>query len=126
MHEDQEQLARTFLSILDHPDVAKVKSVSTSDIVWSFPGTGEMSGETQGLDRLVARARTFAASGATVDNIRPLFDLGDFGMLMHCTGNKDGRALDGYLGASFSFRDGKIARVDMYASDVDAVDEFFR
>jgi len=37
------QLARRFLSVLSAPDESVVKSATTADMIWSFPGSSVIS-----------------------------------------------------------------------------------
>jgi ketosteroid isomerase-like protein len=46
-------------------------------------------------------------------------------VFLHNTGSKNGRTLDEYLAAVFSFRGDKIARLDTFLPDVPMVKDFF-
>jgi ketosteroid isomerase-like protein len=46
-------------------------------------------------------------------------------MLLHNTGEANGRVLDEQLAAVFTFRGDKIARLDTYLSDVAMMEDFF-
>ena len=55
------QLARKFLSVLSTPDESTVRSVVADEMVWSFPGSSVISGETHGVAGVMARARVIAS-----------------------------------------------------------------
>jgi len=70
--EKKQQLARTFLSVLSHPDPEVIKSTAVEDVIWSFPGASPISGEVQGVDGIMRRAQTIASWGAALpDRRRP-------------------------------------------------------
>jgi uncharacterized protein len=46
-------------------------------------------------------------------------------LLLHNTGNQNGRILDEYLTTVRTLRDGKIARLDTYISDIEMVNTYF-
>jgi hypothetical protein len=68
--ENKEQLARTFLSVLSHPDPEVIKKTTVDDVIWSFPGASPISGEAHGVDGIMKRARTIASYGVKVEFIR--------------------------------------------------------
>jgi hypothetical protein len=48
-HGEQQQLARTFLSVLGSPDAEVIRHVAVEDVIWSFPGSSAISGIAQGV-----------------------------------------------------------------------------
>jgi len=123
--EKKQQFARTFLSVLGHPDAEVLKSVVAADFVWSFPGASAISGEAHGVDAVLKRAQTIASYGVKVEIIRAVYGLTGVAMILHNTGNKNGRILDEHLAAVFAFRGDKICRLDTYLSDVAMMEAFF-
>lgn len=121
-HEDQ---ARKFLSILAHPDAEVVKTVAIEDIVWTFPGTGPISGEARGVGAIMRRAETIASHGVKVEFIRAVHGLIGVTIILHNTGDKNGRTLDEQVAAVFGFEGDKISRLDTYLSDVGMAEAFF-
>ena len=126
MTSDRKQaLAREFLSILSHPDAEVIKRVAIEAVVWSFPGTSPISGEAHGVEAIMTRARTIASYGVKVEFVRAVYGFSGVAIFLHNTGDKNGRVLDEYLAAVFSFQDDRIARLDTYLSDVAMAEAFF-
>jgi uncharacterized protein len=97
------------LSVLSAPDEEVVRSVTTDDVVWTFPGSSVISGEAHGVAEIVKRAMTIAGFGVHVEVVRPVYGHEGIAVLLHNTAAKNGRKLDEHLAAVFSFRDGKIS-----------------
>jgi ketosteroid isomerase-like protein len=123
--EDKERLARTFLSVLSHPDPEVIKKTTVDDVIWSFPGTSPISGEAHGVDGIMKRARTIASYGVKVEFIRAVFSLSSVAIFLHNTGNKNDRVLDEQVAAVFTLRGDKISRLDTFLSDVAMAEAFF-
>lgn len=123
--ENKEQLARTFLSVLSHPDPEVIKNTTVDDVIWSFPGESPISGEAHGVDGIMKRARTIASYGVKVEFIRAVFSLSSVAIFLHNTGNKNGRVLDEQVAAVFTLRGDKISRLDTFLSDVGMAEAFF-
>lgn len=123
--EKKQQLARTFLSVLSHPDPEVIKSTAVEDVIWSFPGASPISGEVKGVDGIMKRARTIASYGVKVEFLRAVYSLSSVAIFLHNTGNKNGRVLDEQVAAVFTLRDNKISRLDTFLSDVGMAEAFF-
>jgi uncharacterized protein len=123
--EKKQQTARRFLSVLSHPDAEVVKSVATEDFVWTFPGSSSISGEAHGVDGVMRRAQTIASYKVKVEVVRAVYGLKGVSMILHNTSDMDQRALDEHVVAVFTFRGGKISRLDTYLSDVGMAEIFF-
>jgi len=124
-NELKQELALKFLSILGKPDASVVKDVAVEDMVWTFPGTSQISGEAHGVDEIMKRASTIASYEVKVEVVRAVYGLHGASVILHNTGEKDGRVLDEHLAAVFSFRGDKIERLDTQLSDVPMVKAFF-
>jgi ketosteroid isomerase-like protein len=124
-HDEQQQLARTFLSVLRSPDADVIRHVAVEDVIWSFPGSSAISGIARGVEGVMQRARAIAAYGVNVEILRAVFGHAGVALILHNTAAQDGRALDEHLAAVFSFRGDRIARLDTYLSDVPMVEFFF-
>jgi uncharacterized protein len=123
--EEKLALARRFLSVLRQPDPEVIKSTAMDDVVWSFPGHGTISGEARGVEGVIARARIIASYGVNVEVIRAVYSLDGVAILLHNTASRGGRNLDQHIAAVFSFRAGKISRLDTFLSDVAMAEAFF-
>lgn len=120
-----EEQAIAFLSVLGHPDEDVIKRVAVADVVWSFPGSSVISGEAHGLRGVMERAATIASYQVKVDIVCAVYGHTGVAMILHNTGEKNGRVLDEHIAAVFAFREGRIARLDTYLSDVPMMEAFF-
>ncbi len=123
--EQKKSLALKFLSILGKPDANVVREVAIEGVVWTFPGTSQISGEAHGVDAIMKRARTIASFAVKVEVIRTVYGFSGASVILQNTGDKDGKVLDEHLAAVFSFRGDKIERLDTNLSDVAMVKAFF-
>jgi ketosteroid isomerase-like protein len=124
-NEQKQKLALKFLSILGKPDAGVVKEVTVEDVVWTFPGTSQISGEAHGIEAIMKRANTIASFKVKVEVIRTVYGFSGASVILHNTGQKDGKILDEHLAAVFAFRGDKIERLDTHLSDVPMVKAFF-
>jgi ketosteroid isomerase-like protein len=124
-NEQKQKLALKFLSILGKPDASVVKDVAVEDVIWTFPGTAQISGEAHGVDAIMKRAHTIASYKVKVEIVRTVYGFSGVSVILHNTGEKDGKVLDEHLAAVFSFRGDKIERLDTHLSDVPMVKAFF-
>ena len=124
--DQRERAARAFLSVLGKPDPAVLEPIVTSDIVWTFPGNAVISGEAHGIDGVIARAQTIAGREVKVEieHVTHSF-AGGLALILHNTGERDGRLLDEHLSAVFAFEGDRIRRLDTYLSDVPMAEAYF-
>jgi ketosteroid isomerase-like protein len=126
MNDEQKRtLALKFLSILGKPNADVVRDVAIGGVVWTFPGTSQISGEAHGVDAIMKRAHTIASFAVKVEVIRTVYGFSGVSVILHNTGERDGKVLDEHLAAVFSFRGDKIERLDTHLSDVAMVKAFF-
>ena len=124
-YEQKQKLTIKFLSILGRPDASVARAVAVEDMIWTFPGTSQISGEAHGIDAILKRARTIASYKVRVEVVRTVYGFSGVSVILHNTGEKDGKVLDEHLAAVFTFRGEKIERLDTYLSDVPMVKAFF-
>ena len=84
-----------------------------------------MSGEAKGREAIAKRLETVAGSGVSIDLRYVLYGFDDVAVLMHNTGERDGRRLDEHLITLLRLRDGKICRAETLVSDVPMLNAFF-
>lgn len=118
-------VAEAFLVGLRNRDWEHLRSIMTTDIVWSLPGTSLISGEARGVDAVIARSQKIVSYGLTFNLKHILF--GQFGVALSLnnTAKRGDLALDEHLATVMSLRDGKVSAIDTYLSDVDMVNTFF-
>jgi hypothetical protein len=124
-NERKQKLALKFLSILGKPDASVVEDVAVKDVIWTFPGTSQISGEAHGIDAILQRAHTIASYKVKVEIVRTVYGFSGVSVILHNTGENDGKILDEHLAAVFAFRGDKIERLDTHLSDVPMVRAFF-
>ena len=71
------------------------------------------------------RANTIASFNVKVEVIRTVYGFSGASVILHNTGEKDGKILDEHLAAVFAFRGDKIERLYTHLSDVPMVKAFF-
>jgi uncharacterized protein len=123
--DDQQRVARTFLTVLSSPDPDVIRQVAIEDVIWSFPGSSAISGIARGVEGVMERARTIAGYGVNVEIGRTAFGHAGVALFLHNTAARDGGLLDEHLAAVFTFSGNRIVRLDTYLSDVPMVESFF-
>jgi ketosteroid isomerase-like protein len=123
--EDRKRIAEGWISLARTRDPALLQALLTEDVVWTLPGGSTMSGEARGRDGIAARLAIVASSGVNIDLRHVLYGWDDVAILMHNTGERDGRKLDEHLITLLRLRDGKIHRAETLVSDVPMLNAFF-
>lgn len=123
--QDRTQLATSFIAALRAGDAHGFRAIMTDDVVWTLPGTSLVSGIAKGVDGILKRARAIVNHGANVEIQHVVLGYEGVALLLHNTGSRNGRILDEYLTTVCTLRDGKIARLDTYISDIPMVDAYF-
>ncbi len=120
--QDRKKLATSFIEALR---ANGFRAIMTDDVVWTLPGTSQVSGVAKGVEGILKRARTIVAYGTKLEVQHVVLGHEGVALLLHNTGNQNGQILDEYLTTVCSLRDGKIARLDTYISDIDMVNTYF-
>ena len=123
--QDRKQLATSFIAALRARDAHAFHAIMTDDVVWSLPGSSRVSGLANGVDGILKRAHSFAEFGLSIEIQHVVLGYEGVALLLHNTGARDGRILDEYLTTVCTLRDGRIARLDTYISDVGMVNDYF-
>jgi uncharacterized protein len=123
--EDRIQLATSFIVALRAGDVNGFRAIMTDDVVWTLPGTSLVSGIAKGVEGVLKRARTIVDYGANVEIQHVAVGYEGVALLLHNTGNRNGRILDEYLTTVCTLRNAKIVRLETYISDVAMVNAYF-
>jgi len=123
--QDRKQLATSFIEALRAGDASGFRTIMTDDVVWTLPGTSVVSGIAKGVDEILKRARRIVEYGANVEIQHVVLGYEGVALLLHNTGERNGRVLDEYLTTVCTLRDGKIARLDTYISDIEMVNTYF-
>ena len=97
----------------------------TDDVLWTLPGTSVVSGIAKGVEGILTRARHIVEYSANVEIQHLVPGYEGVALLLHNTGKRNGRILDEYLTTVCMLRNGKIARLDTYISDIEMVNAYF-
>ena len=120
----KKEIALTFIHSLQQRDPLLLKSILTEEVVWSLPGTSEISGEAIGADAIVARAQFLSEHGVHFELLHVIYGHEGMGIMLHNTGKYKGRILDEFLTTIFRLNGDRIARLDTYISDVPMLDAY--
>jgi|SRR6185437_4740711 len=123
--EERKAIAEGWIRLARTRDPALLEALLTDDVVWTLPGGSTMSGEAKGRDGVAKRLQIVAGSGLEIDLRHVLYGWDDVAVLMHNTGERDGRRLDEHLITLLRLRDGKVCRAETLVSDVAMLNAFF-
>jgi ketosteroid isomerase-like protein len=123
--QERKQLATSFIDARRAGDANGFRAIMTDDVFWTLPGKSLVSGVAKGVEGILKRARTIVDYGATVNIAHVVLGYEGAALLLHNTGKRNGQILDEYLTTVLTLRDGKIARLDTYISDIDMVNAYF-
>lgn len=118
-------LANQFLSSLKNKDWNLLRSLLTDDSIWTLPGTSIISGEAIGIDAVVGRAQLIVDFGVSLQLNHVLYGMYGFALSVHNQAVRNGIQLDEHLATVCLLKDGKIAAINTYLSDVPGVNAFF-
>lgn len=118
-------LAAAFQQSLLAQNWQALRALFTDDATWTLPGDNKISGRAEGADAVVDRVRLIAGYGVNFDIQRVLVSRDNLALSVHNTANREGVVLDEYLATVCFLRDGKIAAVETYVSDLPGMNAFF-
>jgi uncharacterized protein len=124
--ETRKALATSFIEALRAQNENAFKKIMHDDVIWTLPGTSAVSGVAQGVSGILKRAKAIVARGVTLEIMHVVLGYEGMALLLHNTGTWQGKTLDEYLTTVCTLRDGKIARLDTYISDIPMVNEYFK
>jgi uncharacterized protein len=122
---DKKALATSFIEALRSMDVKGFQNIMTDDVVWTLPGSSLVSGVAHGVSGILKRAQAIVDCGVTLEIMHVVLGHEGVALLLHNTGQSNGKVLDEYLTTVCTLRDVKIARLDTYISDIPMVNAYF-
>jgi ketosteroid isomerase-like protein len=122
---EKKAIAERFLELLRNRDWVTMRSVFTDDAIWCLPGSNKISGLAEGADAVVERARLIASYGLNFALKNILIGPEGVALSLNNTARRGDLVLDEHLATVCQIRDGKIARIDTYLSDVPMMNAFF-
>jgi ketosteroid isomerase-like protein len=114
-----------FLEGLCEGDWSLIKSVMAEDIVWSLPGRNLISGEVRGIEAVVQRAQLISSYGLHFRLIYMLIGQRGIALSLKNTASRGRLFLNEHFSLVCHFRDGKIAAIDTFLSNVAMANAFF-
>jgi ketosteroid isomerase-like protein len=120
------ELARAFHASLASRDWARLRSLFTDDATWTLPGDNTISGRVVGADSMVERAQKIAGYGLNFALKHVLVSRENLALSLHNTAQLDGLVLDEHLAVVCRLRDGRIAEIETFLSDVPGMNAFFK
>jgi ketosteroid isomerase-like protein len=118
-------LGRKFHAALVAGDWDAIRALLTNDAKWILPGNNTISGPAVGADAVIARAKAIAAYRVNFELTDILVSRTDMALGLHNTAERTGVKLDERLATVCRVRDGKIAQIETFLSDVEGMDAFF-
>ncbi len=118
-------LVKQFLEGLGTRNMPALRAILAEDITWTLPGTSRISGTARGVEAVMERIDRITGSGVHMELKDILIGLTDVTLSLHNTAKVDGRELDERLSTVCIIREGRIAEIQTYLSDVDGVNRFF-
>ncbi|MBF6334146.1 nuclear transport factor 2 family protein [Nocardia transvalensis] len=102
-----------------------LRALLHNDATWTLPGDNAISGTAVGADAVVQRARTIAGYGLRFDLRHILTSRENVALALHNTARRADAVLDEHLATVCRLRDGKIAEIESFLSDVPGMNAFF-
>jgi ketosteroid isomerase-like protein len=124
-YEAAHQPGKTFHACLAAGDWDGIRSLLTDDATWTLPGDNTISGTVEGADAVVERAKKIASYGLHFELLHILVSRENMALSLHNTARRGDVRLDEYLSTVCRLRDGRIASIETYLSDVPGMNAFF-
>ena len=122
---EKRAVAGEFLAGLKTRDWDRLRGIMTDDITWTMPGSSLISGEAQGVEAVLARSRQIVGYELDFALNHILIGQSHVALSLHNTATRSGLTLDEYLATVCFLRDGKIAAIHTFLSDIDGMNAFF-
>ncbi|MFF4735717.1 nuclear transport factor 2 family protein [Streptomyces sp. NPDC001262] len=119
------ELGRRFHAALITGDWPAIRSMLHDNATWTLPGDNTISGTVVGADAVVDRARKIASYGPSFELLHILVSRENMALSLHNTAQRPDAILDEHLTTVCRLRDGRIADIETYLSDVPGMNAFF-
>ena len=111
--------------MLTPEEIAKKFHTALARGDWTGPGDNEISGTAIGGDSVVERAKLIASYDLSFELENILLSRDNMALGLHNTGERDGARLDEKLATVCRLREGRIAEIETFLSDVPGMNRFF-
>jgi ketosteroid isomerase-like protein len=118
-------LGQRFHSALAAGDWEAVRSLLHDDVTWTLPGDNAVSGTVEGAGAVVEHVRKIASYGVRFELLHVLVSRENVALSLHNTARRGDVVLDEHLSTVCRVRDGRIAGIETYLSDVPGMNAFF-
>lgn len=122
---DQQRLAGEFHESLITGDWDRLRMILDDDVEWTLPGNNHISGTARGADAVLARAELIASYGLDFALEHTLVSRDNMALALHNTARRGDLVLDEHLATVCRLRNGRIAAIETYLSDLSGMDAFF-
>lgn len=102
-----------------------MRTLFHDDATWTLPGDNVISGQAAGVDEVIDRAKLIASYGLSFKLEHILLSRDNMALGLHNTAERDGIRLDEHLATVCRLRDGRIAEVETFLSDIPGMNRFF-
>jgi ketosteroid isomerase-like protein len=118
-------VAEEFRSAQLAGDRTRLRNVLHDDIIWVLAGDNAVSGEVRGIAAIFARLDSLARYQVRISIDQITVGRDGVALIMHNTGEHEGRVLDEHLVSVVAVQDRKILRIDTYLSDLEMMNAYF-
>ncbi|GGL60785.1 hypothetical protein GCM10010129_00360 [Streptomyces fumigatiscleroticus] len=123
--ESAHRLGKQFYTLLVSGDRNGLRGLLTDDATWTLPGDNAISGTVHGPDTIADHAQKIASYGVNFELLHILVSRENVALSLHNTARRGDVVLDEYLSTVCRLRDGRIAAIETYLSDVPGMNAFF-
>ncbi len=123
--EEKMALAKTFTTALKNNDWDSMRGILHPEATWTLPGVSLLSGLASGADAIIKRVQGLKNFGVNFDLKFILIGLSGYTLSLHNTARRGDLILDEQVAIVFEVRDGKVASMVTYLSDVPGINAFF-
>ncbi|WP_315069108.1 nuclear transport factor 2 family protein [uncultured Clostridium sp.] len=119
------KIAEDFLSAYKEHNWDAIGKLLHSNIEWTLPGEGMISGTAKGIDEVIERVKAIVNGGVVTKLHHILVGQNGLTLSLNNTGAAaDGRVLNEELATVLTIQDGLIVKIDTYLSDVSMMEKY--
>ena len=123
--DEQIALVQQALVALALGDLDSATKLVANDVVWFVPGRSTIAGEAVGLEQVRSRLQRLIEAGVAVELLNVMSAADQVVTVQRNHGQNEGRTLDITVLNLATIRDGRLARLDTFPSDLEALDRFW-
>jgi Ohr subfamily peroxiredoxin len=124
-HEVKIVVGHRFYEAVVTRDWRALRTLLRDDATWTLPGESAVSGTFIGAEAIVEHVRRIAGYGVRFELLHVLVSRDHLALDLHNTGSRADASLDEHLATVLRLREGRIAEIETYLSDVPGMNAFF-